>query len=80
MAYHLVGAKQLSEPVMGYFQFQWNSNSFIQANVFWNVVCEMAAISSRPKRVKSVNSNAHVIIYKRPTLFIFMSRGPANTC
>ena len=62
MACRLDGAKPLSEPMLEYFnwtlwnKFQWNfnrnSNIFIHENEFESVVCEMAAILSRPQCVK----------------------------
>ena len=62
MACRLIGAKPLSEPMLEYCwldpwnKLQWNFNrnseSFIQENVFESVVCEMAAILSRPQCVK----------------------------
>ena len=61
MACRLVGAKPLSEPMpivnwalMNKLQwnFSQNSNIFIQENAFESVVCEMAAILSRPQCVK----------------------------
>ena len=62
MVYRLVGAKPLSKPIwnivnwtLGY-KLQWNfnrnSNIFIQENAFESVVCEMVAILSRPQCVK----------------------------
>ena len=54
MAYPIVGAKPLSEPmlefvdwtVMNMFQWHLNRNAyiFIQENAFQNVVCKMAAV------------------------------------
>ena len=42
-------------------KFQWNfnrnSNIFIQENVFESVVCEMAAMLSRPQCVKAISQN-----------------------
>ena len=35
------------------WNFIWNSNIFIQENAFESVVCEMAAILSRPQCVKT---------------------------
>ena len=63
MAYPLVGAQPLSEPMVEIIvnltlrdKFQRNVNrksyTFIQENTFENVVCEMAAIFSRPQYVK----------------------------
>ena len=60
MACRLDGAKPLSEPVRVNWthrnKIQWNlnpnSNTFIQQNVFENVVSKMAAILSRPQCVK----------------------------
>ena len=62
MACRLIGAKPLSEPMLEYCLFgPWgtnllifnrNSYIFIQENVFKNVVCETAAILSRPQCVK----------------------------
>ena len=59
MACHLVGAKPLSEAMLEYYWFNIleqhsmnsnkNSNSFTQENTFGKVVCEMAAILSRPQ-------------------------------
>ena len=46
MACRLDGAKPLSEPMLEYC-----ANIFIQENVFEGVVCEMAAILSRPQCV-----------------------------
>ena len=63
MACRLVGAKPLSEPMLGYYwtlrkKLQWNidrnPNSFIQENAFENVVCEIAAIFPRPQWVNPV--------------------------
>ena len=62
MACRLVGAKPLSESMLEYCQLnialnklQWklnrNSYNFIQEDAFENVVCEMAAILSRPQCV-----------------------------
>ena len=61
MACRLIGAKPLSEPMMVIFywnignKFQWNfnlnSNIFIQENAFDNVVWKMVAILSRPQCV-----------------------------
>ena len=63
MACRLVGAKPLSEPMLDVVNWtlrdklQWNlyrnSNIFIQANTFESVVCEIAAILSRPQCVKT---------------------------
>ena len=56
MACRLFGAKPLSQPMLGYCQLnpqeqlQWNYNQnteiFIEENAFENIVCEMAAILS----------------------------------
>ena len=56
-------AKPLSEPMLGYCQldpkeqtyenFNTNSYIFIHENAFENVLCEMAAILSRPQYVKT---------------------------
>ena len=53
MACRLLGAKQLSEPMLVYSNKpQWNSNRnlniLIQESALENVVWKMAAISSRP--------------------------------
>ena len=50
-------ASILSRPQCAKFQwnFDWNSNIFIQENALENVVCEMASIFSRPQCVKRVN-------------------------
>ena len=61
MACRLVGAKPLSEPMLGFYwtlrnKLLWNfyrySSIFIQGNAFENVVCEMVSILSRPQCVK----------------------------
>ena len=60
MACRLTGAKPSSEPMLDYCylrnKLQWNlnqdSNIFIQQNAFESVVCETAAILSRPQCVK----------------------------
>ena len=64
MACRLVGTKPLSEPMLEYFHLtlrnilQWNFNRnsdiFIQENAFESVICEMAAILSRPQCVNSL--------------------------
>ena len=67
MACRLDGAQPLSEPMLEYCyivnwtlwnKFQWNfnrnSNIFIQENAFENIVCEMSAILSRPQCVKAL--------------------------
>ena len=66
MAWCLVGAKQLSEPMLEYFMWttrnklQWDFNRnlyiFVQENAFENVVWKMAAISSRPQCVKTFSA------------------------
>ena len=63
MAWHLDGAKQLSETMLKFVNWtlrnklQWNfnrySNIFIEEITFENVVCKMSAIFSRPQCVKS---------------------------
>ena len=55
----LAGAKPLFKPMLGYFQLEprnklqwnlkWHSYIFNHKNAFANVVCEMAAILSRPQ-------------------------------
>ena len=63
MARRLSGAKPLSEPMMTYCQLDpkerisniiWNSKVFIQENAFKNIVCEMAAMLSRPQWIKGI--------------------------
>ena len=74
MACRLVGAKPLSEPMLVDWKlrnkFQWNfkhnSYIFIQENAFENVVCEMAAIFSRPQCV-SING-MHMPEWCSPTV------------
>ena len=66
MAWCLVGAKQLSEPMLEYFmrtirnKLQWDFNRnlyiFVQENAFENVVWKMAAILSRPQCVKTFSA------------------------
>ena len=61
MACRLAGAKPLFEPMLQYSQlaprnklqlnFDKNSNIFVQENAFESVVCEVAAILSRPQCV-----------------------------
>ena len=71
MAYRLHGAKPLSKPMLEYCWniVNWtpknklqgninrNFNIFIQENAFESVVCEMAAISSRPQCVNQQPEN-----------------------
>ena len=65
MARRLFGGKPLSEPMLPYCRLdpkehisQWNfiknSKVFVQENALQHVVCEMAAILSRPQCVKDV--------------------------
>ena len=70
----MTGAKPLSEPVLGYSDWtlrnklQWNfnrnSNIFIQEHTFENVVCEMACILSRPQCVKGKADLARFMLAK----------------
>ena len=66
MAWRLVGAKPLYEPMFEYCsnlvnKLQWNRNrnSYIsvQENAFEYVVCEMSALLSRPQYVKCVTDH-----------------------
>ena len=72
MACRLCGAKPLPEPMLAYCQldpweqFQWNSNwnekeNFILQNAFQSVVCEMTAILSRWRWVKSKCTVGHCL-------------------
>ena len=80
MACRLVGAKPLSEPLLNIvnwtlrniFQrnFTQNSNIFIQENTLENVVCEMAAILSRPQCV--------IVLHYRPFVLRIHHRQPAD--
>ena len=64
MAFRLIGAKPLSEPMLEYcywtgrnklqWKFNWNSYFIIQENVFENVVWKIAAILSQPQCVYNV--------------------------
>ena len=88
MACRLVGAKPLSEPMLEYCYFsnwnlsnklQWNfnqnSNIFIQESALKNVVCEMASNLSRPQCVKTFSMS------KTVTKFcLFQPRSPCATC
>ena len=40
------------------WNFNWNSNIFIQENALENIVCEMASILSRPQCVKRIPQNS----------------------
>ena len=68
MVCRLFGAKPLPEPVLAYCQLDSNRNSiiFIHENAFETVVCEMAAILSRPQCVKP--------IYRWPFIILHYSR------
>ena len=63
MACHLFGAKPLSEPMLLYCQLDHKEHIsvefylkvFTQENALENVVCEKAAILSRPRYVKHSN-------------------------
>ena len=65
MACRLTGAKPLSEPMLDYWlprnKLQWNlnlnSDIFSQENAIESVVCETAAILSRPQCVKTGQSD-----------------------
>ena len=60
----LIGAKPLSEPMLGYCQldakeqtavkFKKNAKLFIHKNASQNIICEMAAILSRARWVKQL--------------------------
>ena len=55
MACHLVGAKPLSEPMLGYYQLDPKEQTSVKSQSKFkhfqqkSVVCEMAAILSRPQ-------------------------------
>ena len=62
MACCLFGAKPLSKPMIGYCQldryeqtsFQSKSKTFLSRKCTWNIVCDMAAMLSRGRWVKSM--------------------------
>ena len=71
MACRLIGAKLLSEPMLKYWQLvQISVKSyakfahFIQENAFENVICETAAILSRPQcgQVPVCRRNSNLVI------------------
>ena len=93
MACRLVGAKPLSDQCWNIVNWnlrnklQWNlkrnSYIFIHKNAFENVVCEMAAICSRPQCVKECFISCKfinmekiyiywILLYPRPTKLVYL--------
>ena len=78
IACHLFGAKPLYKPIKCWFianwtlrdKLQWNFNQntklFIHENASENIVCEMAAILSRGRRV---NNEARILVWGKGTKF-----------
>ena len=85
MACRLLSTKPLSESVPAYCQlelyfrnkFQWNynqnSNIFIQENAFENVICKMAAILPQPQAAKQVLKATFIKIHYK-----FLDLGESN--
>ena len=66
MAWHRIGTKPLSEPMLADCQLDiWEPNKiFVQENSFENVVCKMVAILSEPHHV------THSQVYDLETILL----------